>query len=391
MTINSLPSSKKVKNFLSWIEIDSSALLENVASFKKLIGSKVKFLAVVKSNAYGHGIVEVVQAIREKVDWFGVNSLDEAFTLKKNGIRKPILILGYTQNSRLAEVVKNNFRQVVYNRQTGKQLLQNINILKSGKKIKIHLKIETGTNRQGVENRELLEIAKILTRNPKIEVEGAYTHFANAEESEDSSFPKEQIERFKRQLDFLEKSAVKVAIKHTACTAATILLPKSYFDMVRLGVGLYGLWPSKLVKKLANRKRAIFNLKPVLTWKTRVAQVKNVKKSETIGYGRTYKVRKEMKIAILPIGYYEGYDRHLSNCGQVLVSGRFAPVVGRVMMNMTIVDITHIPNVKVEDEIVLIGKQGKNEVTVEDLAEKICTINYEVVARINPFIPRILV
>jgi len=369
--------------WLSWIEIDKKALLKNISSFRQLIGSEVRFLAVVKGNAYGHGIGEVAKVIKDKVDWFGVNNLEEAKILRQKGIKKPILILGYTPTPDLLEVVKNGFRQVVYNRQTAIQLVK-----LSSYKPKIHLKIEIGTNRQGVENDELLAIAKILMKNPKVEIEGAYTHFANVEESEDFSFPKRQIERFRKQVGILEKAGIKIPIKHTACTAATILLPEGYFNMVRVGIGLYGLWPSELVKKLAQKRKLKFNLKPVLSWKTRIAQIKKVKKGETIGYGRTFKVKGDLKIAILPVGYYDGYDRHLSNVGRVLIRSKFAPLVGRVMMNMIIVDVTQVSNVRVEDEVILIGKQGGKEITAEEMAEKIGTINYEVVTRINPLPPR---
>jgi alanine racemase len=408
-----------VKNYLSWVEIDKDGLLANIAAFKRLIGPQVQFLAVVKGNAYGHGIREVSEVIKEKVDWFGVNNLEEALVLKNKGIKKPILILGYTLNSKLGEVAKNGFRQVIYNRETAIQLFKLLNY-----RLRVHLKVETGTNRQGVEGEELLEVARILAENPNIKIEGAYTHFANVEEEEDLSFPKKQIERFEKEIENLEKNGIRIPIKHTACTAATILAPESYFNLVRVGIGLYGLWPSELVKKITRKRKLEFDLKPVLSWKTRIVQIKEVKKGETVGYGRTYKAKKDLKIAVLPVGYYDGYDRHLSNIGRVLIRGKFAPVVGRVMMNMIIVDISHIGGdihrrcesgthrrcesghiesghiggvkvdiggVKVEDEVVLIGKQAKNEITAAELAEKIGTINYEVVTRINPLLRKILI
>ena len=372
-----------MKNFLSWIEIDRKALLSNATLFKHLINPKIKFLAVVKGNAYSHGLVEIAKIIKDKVDLFGVNNLDEALILKKLGIAKPILILGYTQNSRLTEVVKNKFHQVVYNLETAKTFKRIIG--KQQIQPFVHLKLEVGTNRQGTENSELLEIAKILS--PAII--GASIHFANVEEN--GGFYQTQIKRFERQLKLLRKAGINPKILHTACTAAAILYPETHFSMVRVGIGLYGLWPSELTKKLAKGKKIYVELKPVLSWKTKVAQVKSVRKGETIGYGRTYKPKQNMKIAILPVGYYDGYDRHLSNNSRVLIKGKFAPVVGRVMMNMIAADITNIPNVKVEDEVVLIGRQGIREITAEEMAEKIGTINYEAVTRINPLLPRIIV
>lgn len=397
-----------MKNFLSWVEINKAALLENIASFRKLTDSKVKFLAVVKGNAYGHGLVEIAKIIsagrpstnsgrssditggakrpadlKDQVDLFGVNSLGEALILKKLKVGKPILILGYTQKERLSEVVKNKFHQVVYNLETAKTLKRIIGKQKT--QPFVHLKIEVGTNRQGTENSELLEIAKILS--PAII--GASIHFANVEEN--GGFYQTQIKRFERQLKLLRKVGINPKILHTACTAAAILYPETHFSMVRVGIGLYGLWPSELTQELAKRKNIPLELKPVLSWKTRVVQVKSVKKGETIGYGRTYKSKKDMKIAILPIGYFDGFDRGLSNIGRVLVKGKFASILGSVMMNMIIVDVTDVPNLKVENEVVLIGKQGRNEITVEELAEKIGTINYEVVTRINHILPRIIV
>jgi len=375
-----------MKYFLSWVEIDKQALRMNALAFRKIIGPNVKFMAVVKGNAYGHGISEVAYVLKDEVDWFGVNNLEEALVLKNLGIKKPILILGYTPRQFLLEVVKNGFRQVVYDAETAIQLFKLLNY-----KPKIHLKIETGTNRQGIEGEELSEIVKILVKNPNIEIEGAYTHFANVEESKTFSFPRRQIEKFEKEIKNLEKNGLKIPVKHIACTAATMLLPQSYFNMVRVGIGLYGLWPSKLSKQLVRKMGSKFDLNPVLSWKSRVVQIKKVNKGETIGYGRSFKAKKELKIAVLPVGYYDGFDRHLSNIGRVLIRGQYASVVGRVMMNMTIVDITDIPNVKVEDEVVLIGRQEKNRVTVEELAEKVGTINYEIVTRINPSLPRIVV
>lgn len=384
-----------MKDFLSWVEIDKKALLLNIASFRKLLGPKVKFLAIVKGNAYGHGLTTVARIVKNKVDWFGVNSLDEALELKKLKIRKPILILGYTQLSRLQEVIKNDFRQVVYNKKTASALVNCIDILKYKNKVRVHLKIETGTNRQGVADYKLLEIVKVLKKS-QVEIEGVSTHFATLEE-EENNFYHEQLKIFNNQIILIEQQKlgvqplIKPLIKHTASTAAVILYPETYFDMVRVGIGLYGLWPSESVQKTTRKKGIKFELKPVLTWKTKIVQVKEVKKGETIGYGRTYRAKNNMLIAILPVGYYDGYDRHLSNQGRVLINGKFAPVVGRVMMNMIVADISHIKGVQVEDEAVLIGKQEKNEIKVEELAEKIGTINYEVVTRINPLLPRIVV
>lgn len=379
--------------YLSWVEIDKKALFYNISQLKKLLSDKTKLMTVVKGNAYGHGISEIANIINNKIDWLGVNSLDEAILLKKSGIVKPILILGYTQISRLNEVVENNFRQVVYNKQTVKELIR------IGKPVKVHIKIETGTNRQGIDSKELLEILDQIKKSrvkiegvytQRLEIEGISTHFATLEE-EQNAYYKKQLDRFQKQLALIKSTGVNPKIIHTASSAAAILYRQTHFDMVRVGIGLYGLWPSELVKEIAKKRKISLKLKPVLIWKTRFVQIKTVEKGETIGYGRIYKADRDMQIAILPIGYYDGYDRRLSNNSQVLIDGQFANVIGRVMMNMIIVDVTKIKNIKVEDEVILIGKSGVNEITAKDLAEKIGTINYEVVTRINPQIPRVII
>lgn len=345
------------------IEISSQNLIYNLQQFRKKIGPKVKLMAVVKANAYGHGIKQVSQiAAKNGADWLGVNNLEEGLQIRQLDIKLPVLILGYVPLAALKTAAKNNLSLVVYNRETAKNLPAGA---------KVHFKIETGTNRQGIRPENARDFAKFCQKRG-LKIEGIYTHFANIEDTTDYSFVMEQLEKFK-------KIKIKAPLRHTACTAATILFPQTFFNMVRVGIGLYGLLPSGEIE---------FQLKPVLTWKTKIAQVKIVPKGETVSYGRTWQASRRSKVAVLPIGYYDGYDRKLSNCGRVLIHGQFAPVVGRVCMNMTMVDVTDITDVELENEVVLIGKQGKNEIAAEELAQKIGTINYEVVSRINPLIPR---
>jgi alanine racemase len=373
----------------TWVEINKKALKNNIAQFKKLI-EKTSLMAVVKSNAYGHGLVETAKILKGagpafgEVN-FGVDSIDEAIRLKKAGINSPILILGYTLNSRLKDVIKYGFRQVVYNKET-------VAILgKLNKKVKIHLKIETGTFRQGTEKNEILDFIKLIKRFPKIEIEGIYTHFANIEDTTNHDYADRQLNRFKEVIDLLGKNNINIQLKHTACTAATILFPETYFNLVRTGIGIYGLWPSKETFVSAKNEHKNLMLEPVLSWKTKIAQIKNIKSGTEIGYGLTEKVFKNSKIAIIPIGYFDGYDRKLSGIGNVLIRGRRCKVLGRICMNMTIVDVSHVSGAKVEDEVILIGRQAKEQITAEELAQKVGSINYEIVTRINPLIPRIIV
>lgn len=374
----------------SWIEINKKVLQHNIEQFQKLIGDKIKLVATVKANAYGHGLLEVAKiAVSSGVNWLGVDSIDEALKLRKTGIDAPILILGYTLLSKLKEIIKYDLRQVVYNKETIVELAKQAT--KQKKKIKIHLKVETGTLRQGLKKEELLELARFIKKHSQIQIEGIYTHYANIEDTTDYDFAQLQLKRFKQAVDLLEKNDIKVPIKHTACSAAIILFPETYFNMVRLGISMYGLWPSKETFVSAQEKNQRINLEPILTWKTRIAQIKNIKAGDPVGYGLTERVSRDSKIAVLPVGYWDGYDRKLSGVGNVLIKGKRCKLLGRVCMNMVVVDVTDVIDAKLEDEVVILGKRGKEEITVEEIAQKIGTINYEVVTRINPLIPRIIV
>jgi alanine racemase len=354
-------------------------------------------MAVVKSNAYGHGLVEVAKiADKEGAAWFGVDNVDEGIELRKNGITKPILVLGYTKNNRLRDCVDGRLSFVVYNLETAKALralhLKPVSTKpKLGVKAAfVHVKIETGTTRQGVSGDELRRLVRELKKTPGVVIEGASTHFANIEDTTDHSYAELQLERFQEGLSILSKEGINPPWKHAACSAATVLFPDTYFNLVRLGISMYGLWSSKETLAVAKREHRLLNLKPVLTWKTIVAQVKRVKLGTSVSYGLTERVTRNSKLAILPIGYWDGYDRGLSSVGQVLIHGRLCKILGRVCMNMCVVDITDVPGVRVEDEVVLFGKQRKEEISAEDIASKLGTINYEFVTRINPLIQRVV-
>lgn len=374
----------------TWVEINKAALNNNLAQFRNLIGPEVKLMGVVKANAYGHGLVEVAQIIADQVDWFGVDSITEALKLREVGIKKPILILGYTEFKDLREAVKNNISLTVYNKETierlGKIPIQNPHF-----NPKVHIKLETGTSRQGIGEAEILDFISFIKNYPSIEIEGLSTHYANIEDTTDSNFAIQQLAVFSRAVSVLEKEGIKIPLKHTACSAATILFPKTHFDMVRLGISMYGLWSSKETKAVAKNKNIDLDLKPALVWKTIVAQIKGVKAGTPIGYGLTERTSRDSKIAVLPVGYWDGYDRKLSSVGNVLIHGRRCKVLGRVCMNMIVVDVTDLPKINLEDEVVLLGRQGREAVSTEEIAQKVGTINYEVVARINPLIPRIVV
>ena len=379
------------KSRLNWVEISEKNLLHNLSVIRRLIGKEKKLMAVVKSNAYGHGMLEITEiAIKGGADWLGVNSIEEGIELRDGGISLPVLILGYVPLEELDETVAYGLRLTVYNEQTVKEL-DNIG-RKTQKKIPpIHIKIETGTNRQGIKGEKLVSLLEIVRNSSFLTLEGISTHFANIEDTTDHTYAQHQLDEFRKiTREFFNRD--DKLIRHTACSAAILLFPETHFEMVRAGISMYGLWPSKQTKVSFSMKgRKPPELRPVLTWKTKVAQVKKVPQNSFIGYGCTYRTTRDSKIAILPVGYYDGYSRAFSNVAYVLIKGKRAPVTGRVCMNIIMVDVTDIEGVCLEDEVVLLGKQGNDEVTADLLASLAGTINYEIVTQINPLLERRIV
>jgi len=380
---------------LTWVEISKKALIHNLQTFRKLIGKDVVLAPCVKANAYGHGLIECARVFeRYGADYLCVNALYEAKTLRDAGIKIPILIIGYTPLSDLEDVAKlKDVELIVYNLETLTELRKSTlyhTVQGENRSLKIHLKIETGNHRQGVAMKDIPDFIKAMKHHPNVELKGVSTHFANLEDRVTHQYALYQLKQFNKAIHLLESEGFAPHFRHCANTAATILLPEAYFNFVRVGIGAYGLWPSDKTEMATKRAKIDITLKPALTWKTIVAQIKDVTKGSLIGYGCTYVMPKNGRIAVLPVGYYDGFVRLLSNRGYVLICGKKAPVIGRVCMNMVMADISHIPDVKLEDEVVLIGKQGKETITAEQVAELSHTINYEVTTRINERIPRIL-
>jgi alanine racemase len=375
---------------ISWIEISKKALINNIDITRARVRPGVKIMAVVKANAYGHGLIETASiAAANGVDFFGVNCLDEALRLRAAKIKTPVLVLGYTPLSRLKDAVNHDISLTVYNAESINRLQETA--AKYKKNAKVHIKVETGLNRQGVEPENLRDFLLRVKSKKNIEVEGVSTHYANIEDTTEHTYAKKQVDNFKEACELFNREGIAVKYRHTACTAAAILFDEVHFEMIRLGIGLYGLWPSKETKISAyERKISEFNLMPVMKWKSIIAQVKTVEANSCIGYGCSDFVTQNSKIAVIPTGYYDGYDRKLSNSGYVIVKGRRAPVLGRICMNMFIVDITNIEGVECEDEVLLLGSDGDDSISAETLASKIGTINYEVVTRINESLPRVV-
>ncbi len=373
----------------TWVEISKKALVANAKTFRRRAGAGVAVMAVVKSNAYGHGLELVAKTVQPHLDWFGVDNVDEGIALRKAGIKKPILLLGFTPSWRMQEAFRENLRLTVSTLEQVRSAEKAAK--KAGKRGYLHLKAETGTTRQGADLRDLPDMANAIKRSAHLILDGLSTHYANIENATDQAYAAGQLETYLNAIEILEANGLYPIMRHTACTAAAVLFPDTHFNLVRVGIGLYGLWPSLETKLEAQAQGLEIDLCAALAWKTRIAQVKDVKRGTPISYGLTEKMPRNGKVAVLGVGYWDGYDRGLSSVGEVLVRGRRAKILGRICMNMCMIDVTDVPNVGAEDEVLLLGDDGRECVSAEEIAKKIGTINYEIVTRINPLLPRIAV
>jgi len=366
----------------TWIEVDNKALQNNYKVFRHLIGPECKLMAVAKSNAYGHGLVDYSRTMQELgADWIGVDSITEALRLRREGICKPILVLGYTLPEMLAEALANNVSLTI----SSMDSLRDLGRLRDLSNLKIHLKIDTGMHRQGFQPEEMAEAIRGIKKLKNIEVEGIFTHFATAKNPAFPAETKAQIQKFEEAVEIAHKYGFK-PICHAAASSGAIIFPESHFDMVRIGIGLMGLWPSKEVEAYAQNK---IHLMPALSWRTIVAEIKTLEKGERVSYDYTEAVNRKSKIAILPVGYWHGFRRNLSSIGSVIIDGQMAKVLGRVTMDMMIVDITDIKKAKVGDIVTLIGKDGQAEISAAEMAYLSDTSWYETVTCINPLVKRI--
>lgn len=364
----------------TWVEIDSKAINYNLKQFRKIIGPNRLLMPVIKANAYGHGFLEIAKICSQNkvVDRICVVNSDEATFLIEMGIKKPIMILSFfvLDEKILLKLAKNKVIFPLFSLKQAKTLNKVGDRL--NKKIKVHLKIDTGTSRIGVLPQDLKKFIQSIKYLKYLEIEGVWSHFASSED--DAQYTQKQYDNFQDALKILKNNRVEPRIKHMSCSAATVAFKLEGFNAIRLGLSLYGLHP-------AEQTRNKVQLKPALTWNTTIIQTKIVPTGTKIGYGNTYTTKKTSKLAIIPVGYYDGYDRRFSNQGQVLINGVKCPVRGRICMNLTIVDITGVEAGE-GDRVILIGKQKNNIITVDELAKIAQTINYEIVDRINPLIPR---
>ncbi len=367
----------------TWAEIDLGAIKHNLDQIKKLVGgarkNSPKIMVVVKANAYGHGLIKVAKTLEKlRVDYLGVASLDEAIALRKEGIKLAVLVLGSILPEEVDLALDYDVALTVCN----KELAQTLNNKAKAKNITVpvHIKIDTGMGRIGVWHEEAAEFVKMVKRMKYIRAEGIYTHFTSA--SRDNFFTNYQLESFENLLRRLDRENIQFHYKHAANSIALVDLKESHFNLVRPGIIVYGMYPKRNFAK-------ILKLKPALSLKTRIVYLKDVPVGRSISYGRTYITEKPTRIATLPIGYADGYGRILSNRASVLVKGEKAPVVGKVTMDQTMVDVGHIKGVEIGDEVVLIGRQGRLTMHTEEIARVSKTIPYEIVCSITNRVPRV--
>jgi len=380
---------------LIWAEVNLSAIAHNVAALKKA-ADPARFMAVVKANAYGHGMIPVAErALQSGANWLGVARLGEALALREAGIEVPVLVFGHTPPSRAAALIENEIRPTVFDPETARGLSERA--AGQGRKLKIHVKVDSGMGRLGIlpdalrpgagtddpPKRAAAEIAAIAAL-PGVEIEGIYTHFASADDA-DKTFAERQAAVFSALLDALDAAGLSISLRHAANSAAIIDLPDTHLNLVRAGIALYGLAPSAEVDTTTVR------LRPAMALKARVVHVKKVPAGFPVSYGSTYRTAVPTTIATVPIGYADGYSRNLSNRGRMLVRGKSAPIAGRVCMDQTMLDVGHIDGVSVGDEVVMIGTQNGETLSADELAGMLGTINYEIVSAIMARVPRIYV
>jgi alanine racemase len=379
---------------LIWAEIDLDAVAANTRELRRVTRPEARLLVAVKANAYGHGLVEVArQALESGADALGVARMPEALALRDAGIDVPILVFGYTPPSDVEALLRHDLIQTVYALETAGAYSERIG--KSGGRLKVHLKVDTGMGRLGIlpdsrryvepgmsvsdhAIREVLAIAGLK----ELTLEGIFTHFASSD-SADKGFAEQQFNRFLAFLGQLERSGLEFEVRHAANSGAIIEMPHTHLDMVRAGVSLYGLYPSDAVDK------SRIDLIPVMTLKARIVHLKKVPAGFPVSYGMTHTTPSPTVIATVPVGYADGFNRRLSNRGHVLVRGQKAPIVGRVCMDLTMIDVGHIPGVALEDEVVILGRQAKAEISADEIAGLLDTINYEITSAITTRVPRV--
>lgn len=365
-----------------YAKINKDALFHNISEIRKKVGD-TKITAVIKADGYGHGAAETARVIDPIADYYAVAVMEEAISLRENAIVKPIMILGHTSPLFYKDALKYDIALTVYSQDAAEKLSEEAK--DSGKTGKIHIALDTGMSRIGFQiNDESVSKIKYISGLPNTEIVGIFSHFATADEK-NKDFSALQLKRFDTMCEKLKDAGVYIPLRHICNSAGIMEFPHCYYEMVRAGIILYGLYPSDEVDK------SLISLKPALELKSHVVNLKSVPAGTGISYGQTYVTDGERKIATIPVGYADGYPRHLSNKGRVLIRGKAAPITGRVCMDQFMVDVTDIPGVSEMDEVTLIGRDNENEITADEIAKLCDTINYEVVCGIGKRVPRIFV
>lgn len=362
-------------------EVSTDAIRHNYREIRRIVPKDTEIMGIVKADGYGHGGAEVAAILQEEgVNRLAVAIAKEGEELRLAGIKAPILVLGYTPPADIEGLIQNDLTQTVFSYEMAKYISHEA--YKLGKTVNVHIKVDTGMGRIGfLSDPQSIQEVKMISELPNINVEGIFTHFSTADE-EDDEYTKDQWSRFLGFLKELHEIGIEIPIIHAANSAATISYNYTHLNVVRPGIILYGYYPSEY---LEGHK---VDLKPAMTLKTQVVHVKELPEGHYISYGKKYCTMHKTKIATIPIGYADGYSRRLSGKGRVLIRGQYAQVVGNICMDQFMVDVTHIPDISVGDEVVVFGKQGNLEVTVEELARLTDTINYEIMCMIGKRVPR---
>ncbi len=365
-------------------EINLDAIEHNLASIRHHIPSSTKVCSVIKADGYGHGAIPLAKTLVDLgVDTFAVATCDEAMRLRKNGIDQMLLVLGYTTEADLVDIVHHSITQTIFRMDMAEKLSKVA--VQVGKVAHVHILLDTGMGRLGfMPTEETVQLVKDIKQLPFISMDGVYSHFARADEL-DKSVCEKQYSKYQWFVERLKEEGLSDICLHLSNSATVIDLPKANYDMVRVGIATYGLYPSEEVMK------DVVELRPVLSLKSHVILVKDVPVGQPISYGGTFVTKRTSKIATIPVGYGDGYPRALSSKGDVLIRGKRAPIIGRVCMDLLMVDVTDIEGVQNEDDVVLIGRSGKEQITVEEIAGHMGTINYEVVCQLGKRIPRVYI
>lgn len=366
----------------TWVEIDLSTLKHNLFAIKELIGSQVKIIGIVKANAYGHGGLEVSRVLlNNRVEMLGIAILEEGIYLRDKGIKAPILLLGGIFEEQIDTAIQYNITPTVYDLKLAYRVSKRADYFH--KIANVHVYVDTGMGSIGVRYDKAVEFIKSIKSIKNLFISGIYTHCSCSDEK-DSTYTNLQIKRFKDVLAGLDEIKIHIPLRHMANSAAILGYPDVYFDMVRPGLSLYGLYPSEEVSRT-------IGIKPVMSFKSRVVHIKDMEQGNVVGYGRAYTITKPTRVATLPLGYNDGYSRLFSNAGKVIIRGMKVPIIGRVCMDQCFVDVTDIKEISIGDEVVLYGSQGQETISVESIARQLNTIPYEVTCSISSRVPRIYI